>query len=368
VRALPAASACRAAAVAASSRRRWLIAAFAAVAVVGLAGLNWAQNQVDLQFHSFQDTRGVTVLSPTIDVAKDFTDRTALRIRFGVDAITAASDSCARCHPSGAGNRRIAVNGGLTRKYGDMKWTIGGELSRENFYTSATGMTSLSRDLNAGNTTVAGGFSFSVNRPQLHPSFEYAQQFDTDVYGSVTQTLSKSTIGQVGYELNQVNGFQTSPFLRVRVNGDLTLGNVPDVRTRHAITLRLRQALPADTFLQADYRRYIDSWSIDSNDITIGLTHRFSPRVLVSGTYRWYDQTAAYFYQPEYTGNPTFYTSDFRLVPFNSGQYSGRLVITPRDGLWNLPKGSQLTVEYERYLATTGFEAAIVSAGLHIPF
>jgi Protein of unknown function (DUF3570) len=340
----------------------------AAGAFAGLAGLNWAQNQVDVQFHSFQDTRGVTVLTPTIDVSKDFTDRTALRLRFGVDAITAASDSCARCHPGGANNGRVVLNGSLIRKYGDTSWTIGGEVSKEKFYSAVTGLTSLSRNLNAGNTTVAAGFSFSLNRPMLHPTFQTERQFDTDVYGSVTQTLSKTTIAQVGYELNQVNGYQTNPFLRVLVNGNLTLGNEPSARTRHAVTARLKQALPGETFLEADYRRYMDSWSIDSNSLSVSLSHQFSPRILLGGTYRWYDQTAAYFYQPSYTGSPIYYTSDFRLIPFNSGQYSGRFVFTPKDRVWNLPKGSRFTVEYERYLSTTGFQAAVLTAGLHVPF
>ena len=56
------------------------------------------QNDVNVQFHGFEDTRGVTVLSPTVDLSRDFTDRTSLRVNFGVDAISAASDSCVRCH------------------------------------------------------------------------------------------------------------------------------------------------------------------------------------------------------------------------------------------------------------------------------
>ena len=42
--------------------------------------------------------------------------------------------------------------------------------SQENFYRATTLLTSASRDYDKGNTTVAGGFSFSLNQPQLHPS------------------------------------------------------------------------------------------------------------------------------------------------------------------------------------------------------
>ena len=61
-----------------------------------VASLNWAQqaNEVAVDFHGFQDTRGVTVLSPTVDLAQDYTERTSLRLNYGLDAISAASDSC----------------------------------------------------------------------------------------------------------------------------------------------------------------------------------------------------------------------------------------------------------------------------------
>ena len=103
-------------------------------------------------------------------------------LRSGVDAITAASDSCARCHPDGANNGRVVGGLSMVRKYGDTKWTIGTEISKELFYTATTALTSGSRDLNNGNTTVAGGFSYSFNQPQLHPSRETRLQRSADVH------------------------------------------------------------------------------------------------------------------------------------------------------------------------------------------
>lgn len=336
-------------------------------AVLLFAALDIAQNSLDVQFHAFQDSRGVTVLSPDLAFNKDFTDRTAVRIKFGVDAISAASDSCARCHQDGANNGRVVLGANMVRKYGDTKLTVGGELSRELFYAATTGLASVSRDLNKGNTTVAGGFSYSVNQPQLHPSETHETQRSADAYASVTQSWTKTTTTQFGYELNQVNGYQTSPFLRARVNGVFTLGNSPDARTRHALTARVRQALPAETFLEADYRRYHDTWSIDSNALTVGVTHHFSPQWLGGFSYRRYDQTGAFFYAPSYTGTPEFFTGDFRLFPFDSDLYTGKLVITPKKGLLNLPAGTGLTMQYDRYRATTGFEAGIFTAGFRIP-
>jgi hypothetical protein len=328
---------------------------------------NWAQNQLNLGFHTFQDSRGVTVLSPDIGLDKDFTDRTGLRVKFGVDAISAASDSCARCHPEGANNSRVSLGVSMLRKYGDTKLTLGAEIGSERFYSATTLQSAISRDLNKGNTTIAGGFAYSFNRPQLHPTEDVMSQHSVDAYASLTQSWSKTTITQVGYELNQINGYQTNPFLRTSVNGVMTVGNSPELRTRQAITARLRQALGSETFVDLDYRRYHDTWAVNSNALSIGLSQHFGPRVVAGGSYRFYDQTAAYFYAPSYIGSPTYYTADFRLFPFDSGSYSGRIEITPRSSFFSLPVGSALSFQYERYDATTGFQAAIVSGGIRVP-
>ena len=56
--------------------------ALVALVSIGLALLpsrNWAQNnELNIQFHGFDDARGVTVLSPTVDLSQDYTDRTSL--------------------------------------------------------------------------------------------------------------------------------------------------------------------------------------------------------------------------------------------------------------------------------------------------
>ncbi|MGE5360593.1 MAG: DUF3570 domain-containing protein [Bacteroidales bacterium] len=345
-----------------------VVSTVAGLALLVLTRPDWADNVVNFTFHTFQDSRAVTVLAPLGSLDKDFTDRTGLRLRFGVDAISAASDGCVRCHPQGRGMQRTYFGAALVRKLNDWKLNVGSEISRENFYASDTLMASITRDFNKGNTTIAGGYSYSSNRPKLHPSDNIEHQSSQDAYVSLTQTLSKTTIVQFTYDVNQVKGYQSSPFLRTNVNGVMVLGNVPDARTRQAFSVRLRQALPASTYLEADVRRYSDTWSIGSNTFSLGLSHEFGPSLLIGGNYRWYTQTGASFYQPFYVGDPLYYTGDFRLEPFNSGQISGRIAITPELGFWGMPKGSTFSVEYQRYSATNRFAAATLSAGVKVPF
>lgn len=350
------------------ARSLWVIGLLVASAAVVATRLDWAQSTLNLQLHSFGDTRGVTVLSPLVDLDKDFSDRTGLRVRFGVDAVSAASDACARCHPQGAQDRRTYADFGLRRKLGALKLEVGGEIGRENFFASESATVSVSRDFNRGNTTIAGAYSFSLNRPQLHPSENVERQISHDASVALTETVSKTTIVQLSYDFNRISGYQSSPFLRANVNGEMMLGVVPDLRDRQAVSVRLRQALPLDTYLQADFRHYFDSWSVGSNTLSLGASHFFMQAWLVGFTYRWYNQSGAFFYQPEYFGTPAYFTADYKLAPFSSGLYTGRIVYTPEDGLWGLPKGTALELQYDRYIASTQFQAAVFSGGLRIPF
>ena len=99
----------------------------------------------------------------------------------------------------------------------------------------------------------------------------------------------------------------------------------------------------------------------------MGLSHHFNAQWLASGSYRRYNQTGAYFFQPQYSGVPTYYTADFRLEPFASNNFLGKLTFTSADTFWWLPAGTGLTLQYERYQADNGFTAGILSTGLRVP-
>ena len=353
-----------------ANRPKWSLAliGIAAAAFTLAAGRDFAQNnEATVQFHSFQDVRGVTVLTPTVDLEQDYTERTSLRINYGLDAISAASDSCVRCHRDGVNSHRQVVGLSATRKYDDWKVTVGGAFSKENFYRATTGLVSASRDLANANTTVAGGFTLSLNQPMLHPLPESENQYQSGAFASLTQTLTRTTIAQVGYEFAHISGYQNNPYLRADLNGVLMLGNVPDLRIRHTLSARLRQALPAATYLEADYRRYMDDWQVVSNTLSVGLSHYFRPEFLLAFNYRRYDQTGAYFWAPRVHRDPAVLHRRFPARTVRVQELHGPRRVRAVAGVARLPEGTALTVEYERYRADNGFSAAIVSSGLRVP-
>ena len=324
-----------------------------------IAGRNWAQNnELNVQFHAFQDTRGVTVLSPTVDLSKDFTERTSLRVNFGVDAISAASDSCARCHREGVNSQPRRSRGlSVTRKFDALKLTVGGAYSQENFYRATTGLTSVSRELANGNTTVAGGYTFSLNQPTLHPTQQVENQYQNDAFISFTQTLSKTTIAQTRLRAGQDHRLPEQPVpARERERH-------PDARSDAG------RADPADGHRTAApgaagghlprsrlpplLRRLASALERAERSACRTISRR---RLLGNFSYRRYDQTGAYFYQPQYVGPlPTYFTADFRLEPFVSGLYTGKVILTPKGPFLWLPSASGFTLQYDRYRADNGF-------------
>ncbi len=333
----------------------------------GVTAQEPGQESYGISLHTFTDSRGVTVLSPSGTLNRDFTPQSGLRASFGVDAISAASDSCVRCHPDGAHNARAFVNGSFFRKYGDTRVSVGGEFSKEQFYTATTGSTSISRTLNQANTTIAGGYAFSLNQPVLHPGEDAERQYQHSAFATLTQTVSKTTAVQLGYEASRISGFQNNVFLRANVDGIRMLGNHPTLRVRHAVTAKVRQALPAGFYAEADYRRYTDDWDVKSHTWSAGVSREFSPRFTLGGTYRRHEQTGASFYRPVYTGQPEFFTADFRIFPFDADLYSGRLTWEPKGGFMTFRPGTRLVLQYEYYRNTTRFEAATVTAGIRVP-
>ena len=43
-------------------------------------------------------------------------------------------------------------------------------------------------------------------------------------------------------------------------------------------------------------------------------------------------------------------------------------MIKPALGFWGMPKGTALSLQYERYLASTNFQAATFSVGVKVPW
>ena len=75
---------------------------------------------------------------------------------------------------------------------------------------------------------------------------------------------------------------------------------------------------PVISSVRADYRYFRDNWGIRSNTLKVALQRYFGNRVLGEARYRYYQQSAATFYNDNFTSEMTYMARDKELSTFHS--------------------------------------------------
>ena len=142
----------------------------------------------------------------------------------------------------------------------------------------------------------------------------------------------------------------------------------PKNRLRGAIFLKLNKYFKTQTSLNMEYRFYRDDWEVQSHTLNFFYHQYFSEKVLIRYRYRYYEQTAAYFYQKLYPISQPSMTSDYKLEAFNAHLFGLKIEYKLKDLVKNsflsfLSK-STFEAKYERYFSSNDFIADIFQFGL----
>ena len=120
---------------------------------------------------------------------------------------------------------------------------------------------------------------------------------------------------------------------------------MPDARTRHAVSARLRWAPLSNFFIGGDYRLYVDTRGIDSHTMIGSVTHNpfwwFEWRI----QQRFYVQSGADFYEERYEQVKTYMTADRELGPLWSSLTGVK--VTFRPDFEDLPFALEFDVKFE---------------------
>jgi hypothetical protein len=137
---------------------------------------------------------------------------------------------------------------------------------------------------------------------------------------AITQLLSPTTIGQLGYGLTVQTGELGNTWNIVPLS-DGSVGNeiLPRERIRHALVGRLVQWLPTGGALKGYYRYYFDDWGIRAHSFEMQVRQRILPSLSVWAEYRYHTQVQADFFTTQATaGSAAFRTADSDLDGFRS--------------------------------------------------
>ncbi len=138
---------------------------------------------------------------------------------------------------------------------------------------------------------------------------------------------------------------------------------LPGTRLKIPVGTRLNYYISERFVLRTYYRYYNDDWGIDSHTAQVELPVKLTNTLTLTPSYRYYNQTAAYYFAPyeEHVITDTYYTSDYDLSAFESSQVSIGLTYT--DIFTKFIGLKSLDLNYGYYQRNTGLNAQIITLG-----
>ena len=347
----------------------------------------------------YSDSDHVVVLSPQASLHAKLDDAGGdVSARVVVDAISAASvDVISEATPKFT-EVRTEVNLAAAKQFGPWLPSLHYRYSSEPDYHSNGFGGGVEKRLSP-DTTVSATYDLKLDEVGRHgtPFSVWSKPLTTHTAEvGLTQVLGPRTLLRGIYTFTAQSGDMAKPYRYVPLftadslaaadAAGVRLGlanfdayrlperppeNVPDLRLRHALGVRLMRYLPSmDGSLRVDYRLYADSWLMTAHTLESELSEPVSDRFMFRVRGRIYGQNGASFYHRTYTVTegqvPTYRSFDRDL---------GRLVTLAAGArvehrLWAL--GSYLDVEgtwtrYFDFLLLDVRSALVVQAGLRYP-
>ena len=183
------------------------------------------------------------------------------------------------------------------------------------------------------------------------------------ITGSFSQVINSRLQASVTMDLVEQNGYLGLPFHRVFFkDGSEKVENLPSNRFKFPLGFRMNYFAGDKTIIRSYYRFYVDEWGVVAHTADLEIPFKVTPFFSISPFYRYYTQTAAYYFAPykQHDISVNYYTSNYALSAFSS-QYVGMGIrIAPPNGILN-SRLSSLEIRFGHYLQTTDLESNILS-------
>ncbi len=347
-----------------------------------------SEDEICIRTDSFVDNNGTSINTPTLDFAKDIFRDITLIIRYGLDRVTVPPIRGISARPS-----PIDAITGASRPVSDDKPASESYIKDRNEFTAGISLEyfglnyyySTEKDYLAQMATISTDFDFYQKNTNVALRYSYGwdniepfganKEYSKTAHSAsmtLTQALSPKTIGRVGGDLSYISGFQSNPYRSVNAGGQILMENHPQKRYRGSVFLKLNQYFETQTSLNMEYRYYRDDWDIQSHTMGIFYYQYFSENVLIRYRYRYYNQSAAKFYESIYPTVKNYITSDYKLDAFNANLFGVKIEYKledlVKDGYLSFLSSATLEAKYERYFTSGDFIADIFQIGLVINY
>ena len=328
----------------------------------------------DTAFLYYSESDRVSAAEAIINAKKTFENDEVLNLKLTIDSLTGASANGATAQPnvqtftrpSGKGSYQTDKNTTPlddtfrdTRVQFNAQWTqplaenytgsAGGHISKEYDYLSLGINGNLAYDFNNKNSTFSVGLSYFqdtfepeggipvafTSMPSAYGSGESASKelFDatrrtdsddkttTDIMLGFTQVINRRMLMQFNYSYSTVDGYLSDPFKVLSVldsNGyaqDYLYESRPDSRVKQSLFAQTKYHFEQNV-VDVSYRYMWDDWKLDSHTIDSRLRVPLTSTSYLEPHLRFYQQSAADFYQPFLTQSspmPMFASADYRI-------------------------------------------------------
>jgi hypothetical protein len=332
----------------------------------------WEDWSVDSALAYYHEDGRIQAIEPVVSIAKVFADGQAVNVNATFDSLSGSSPNGALtsrsaqtfASPSGKASHRYTIGAGqlpVDSNYQDDRiamsgsWTapltrvdqltVGGKLSAEDDFFSATVNASIAHDFNDKNTTLSFGIDdeYDSLRPiggAPAPGSDYALSEKTghkEKNGAgallgVTQVITRNWLSEFNVSVDRFKGYLNDPYKITSIidSAGNTTGyefeSRPDQRTRKSGYWENRVAWNRQASTALSLRYMSDDWGVRSDTAQLRFRWSSSGREwYIEPTFRWYRQTAADFFTPFILNSTApaivHESSDFRLGAFHAPTY-----------------------------------------------
>ena len=240
-------------------------------------------------------------------------------------------------------DQRLGLDLEFDHHDGDWIYSGGVAYGHERDYESVAGTAKISREFNHKATVLSLGTALGhdwVLDPTVH---KYVGKDTFDNILSVSQVINTKTLLTLSGTLGTAWGYLDDQYKYASVNDIIVHENRPDARDRRIAMAVLNHAFDSvHGSLEGSYRFYNDSYGIDAH--TFGLTwyQHLGRYLILAPDVRYYEQSAADFYAVKFTGNPTLFSSDYRLSNMATVTYGLKVIV-------KFSEKFNFSVGYDRY-------------------